>query len=478
MSLADTVRHTPGPVRLRARWVVPVDMPPIENGEVVIEDGEIVQVGKQVGREPGVDLGLSAILPGFVNVHAHVEYTLLRGILEDMPFFPWVRSLTALKTRLSWDDWVASATLGAAEMLAAGITTIGDAADAGAALTALMVTGQRGVVFREVFGIDRETVNESVVSLLRTKVTAMRDQIERDRVDERLAVGISPHAPYTVNRELLPLLSAFAAERGLRQTIHAAESPAESDLVRHGTGPFAEMFTRRAIRWDTPGVSPVRYLADSGAFDAPTLAVHCVQTDEADAELLAEKQVAVAHCPKSNAKLGAGIAPVKMLRAKGVTVGLGTDSVVSNNAGDMFEEMRAALLFARAREQDARALTARDVLHMATLGGAKALGLDDRIGSLARGKRADLCVVRLDGLHIAPAAEDNVLGALVYAARASDVALTLVNGRVLYEQGRCLMVDTGRLRATAAQVRARLRREAKDVLGEAAAAAAAQQQSG
>ena len=445
-------------------------MPPIENGEVVVEDGRILHVGRRTGRgDEGVDLGFSAILPGFVNVHAHVEYTALRGILEDLPFFPWIRTLTALKARLSWDDWVASATLGAAEMLSAGITTVGDNADAGAALTALMVTGQRGIVFREVFGIDRETVNAAAVAQLRTKVREMQDQIERDRVEDRLAVGISPHAPYTVNRDLFPLLSGLARDRGLRQSIHVAESPAESELTFRGEGPFADMFERRAIPWNTPGVSPAQYVADCGGFDAPTLAVHMVQADEADADLLRERGVAVAHCPKSNAKLGAGIAPVRLLLDRGVTVGLGTDSAVSNNGADMFEEMRAAVLFARARERSVPALTAREALTMATLGGAKALGLDREVGSLARGKRADVCVVRLDGLHLAPAADDNVLAALVYAARASDVALTLVNGRVLYEQGRCLMVDTGRLRATVGQVRARLMRDAGRLLGEAAA---------
>lgn len=469
MSLGDAIRHAGGAVRLRAKWVLPVEMPPIEDGEVVIEDGEIVSVSKARGRDGSIiDLGLSAILPGLVNAHAHLEYTVLRGLLEDVPFFPWVRTLIHLKARLGVDDYLASATLGAAEMLAGGITTVADASDAGATVGALAASGQRGVVFREVFGIDRETNVENVVAAAKSKLNAMADQVERARAMDRVQVGLSPHAPYTVNGPLFAGLSQVAIRRRLRQTIHIAESPAEEELIRNGTGPFAEMFAARAIPWGPKGVSPVRYVAEQGGLDAPTLAVHCVQIDAEDAALLKEKGSAVAHCPKSNGKLGAGIAPVRMLLDAGIPVGLGTDSVVSNNVTDLFDEMRHAVYQARAAARDVRALSARDALRMATLGGAEALGMEGQIGSLARGKRADLCVVRLDGLHLTPTADDSPLAALVYGARASDVALTMVDGRVLYETGHWQMIDVARLRAAVAQTRARLKKEAGPVLEAAA----------
>ena len=462
MLVADRVRHTEGAVRLRARWVLPVDMPPIENGEVVIENGRITHVGKAISpREPHIDLGLSAILPGFVNVHAHIEYTVMRGLLEDLAFFPWIRTLTRLKTRLSLDDWIASATMGAAEMLSGGVTTVADACDAGASLAALLVSGQRGVVFREVFGIEREPSPDLVLAALKRKIATMEEQIYRHHAEERITLGISPHAPYTVSAALFRELSAYANQKGLRQCVHVAESRAETDLIHAGTGEFADMFAARAIAWNPPGTSPVQYVADCGGFDAPTLAVHVIHADKADAERLAAQNVAVAHCPKSNGKLGSGVAPVKMLLKAGVTVGLGTDSVASNNAADMFEEMRSAVFVARAREQSPDALTARDALYMATLGGAKALGIDSETGSLKPGKHADLCVVRLDGLHLTPTADDNPVAALVYAARASDVALTFVDGRVLYETGNYTMLDIARLRPAVAQIRARLFAEAR-----------------
>jgi 5-methylthioadenosine/S-adenosylhomocysteine deaminase len=465
MSLADTFRHTEGTVRLRANWVVPVDMPPIRDGEVHIENGEITWVGKASGREPTADFRMSAILPGLVNVHAHLEYTVMRGLLEDIEFFPWIRTLTALKAHLSLEDWIASASLGAGEMLAGGITTVADASDAGAALTAILTSGQRGIVFREVFGIEKEPSVEQTLSVLKRRLGDMRLQVERHHAQDRVTVGVSPHAPYTVRPQLVRALAAYCGEHDLRQTIHVAESPAETQLIREGSGEFAQMFARRNIAWEAPGTSPVRHVADCGGFEAPTLAVHCVHADAADAALLREKGVSVAHCPKSNGKLGAGFAPVRMLLDAGVTVGLGTDSVAANNGADLLEEMRYAVHVARAREHTTRALTAREALYMATLGGATALGLQDQVGGLRRGKRADLCVVRLDGLHVTPAADDDPISAIVYGARASDVLLTMVDGRVLYESGNFIMLDIGHLRAAVTEIRRRLRREAAKILG-------------
>ena len=468
VSVADLVRRG-GALRLRARWILPIDLPPIENGEIVLEDGVITHVGKASGggASDAHDLGFSAILPGLVNTHAHLEYTVLRGLVEDLPFFPWVRTLNALKAYLNGDDWAASATLGAAEMLSSGITTVADASDAGAALTALLASGQRGTVYREVFGIEEQPTVEATVAALHTKLVAMRAQSARMGGGDRVRLGISPHAPYTVRPALFRALAEYAAREGLPQTIHCAESPAEAELIAHGTGPFAEMFERRGIAWRAAGVSPVRYLDECGALQPGTLAVHTVQVDADDARLLKERGVSVAHCPKSNGKLAAGFAPLRTLLDAGVPVGLGTDSVVSNNGTDLFEEMRFAVYQARALTHDARALTARDALRLATLGGAEALGMGGEIGSLVRGKKADLCVVRFDGLHLAPAAEDSPEAALVYSARASDIHLTMVGGRVVYEGGLHTLLDVGRLRQSVVEARRRIKREAERIRGAA-----------
>jgi cytosine/adenosine deaminase-related metal-dependent hydrolase len=464
--VADAIRYGSGPTRLRARWVVPIDMPPIENGEIVCEEGTITYVGRFTGIEPYHDFGNAVILPGFVNVHAHLEYTVMRGLLEDMEFFPWIRTLTALKAHLDLDDWVTSATLGAAEMMAAGITTVADASDAGASLTALAASGQRGVVYREVFGIEKEPTVETTLGLLTSRLVAMRAQLARTGADQRIRLGISPHAPYTVRPELFGALARYAYNEHLPQVIHLGESVAEEQLIREGTGPFAEMFERRGIEWATPGVSPTKYLDDCGALTRGTVVVHTVHLNAEDAALLKEAGCSVAHCPKSNGKLGAGVAPVRALLDAGLAVGLGTDSVASNNTADIFEEMRHAIFNAREQARDVRALSAKEVLHMATLGGATALGMEGEIGSIARGKKADLCVVRLDGLHVAPA-DDNPINAVVFSCRASDVALTMVGGKVVYEGGWHILLDVSRLRQAVAEDRKRLQQEVARTLGAA-----------
>jgi 5-methylthioadenosine/S-adenosylhomocysteine deaminase len=443
-------------------------MPPIEDGEVTVEDGRITFVGKAMARADDRmvhDFGMAAILPGFVNVHAHLEYTVMRGLLEDMAFFPWIRTLTALKQYLNLDDWVTSATFGAAEMLAAGITCVADACDAGASLSALATAGMRGIVYREVFGIEAEPPIAETVSHLKTRLHAMRSQLHRLGTSDRIELGISPHAPYTVRSDLFRALRAYAEEERLPQTIHLAETPAEVELIRQGTGPFADMFERRGIKWTPPKVSPTRYLADSGALTPGTLVVHAVHLDETDATILKEHGCVVAHCPKSNGKLGAGFAPIRMLRNAGLDIGLGTDSVASNNSADMFEEMREAVFQSRSREQDTTALTARDVLNMATLGGATVLGKAGEIGSLEANKRADLCVVRLDGLHVAPTGNDNPIAAIVFGCRASDVSLTMVDGKVVYEIGKHHFLNVPHLRQTLVECRRKLVHEAKRLTG-------------
>jgi 5-methylthioadenosine/S-adenosylhomocysteine deaminase len=466
VSLAETLRRPTGALRLRARWALPIHLPPIADADVVIEDGGIVDVGPASSAPADIDLGLCAILPGLVNTHAHLEYTLLRGLVEDRPFFPWVRTLTALKAFVDADDWLASASLGAAEMAAAGVTTVGDCSDAGASLPALITAGLRGIVYREVFGIEENPTVAETVDLLRRRLGAMRAQLDRSEAGDRVGLGISPHAPYTVRPALLTALADFARSAGLPQQIHLAESPAEQALFADGSGGFAEMLAARRIAFAPLAPTAIAHVEATGALDVPgTLAVHCVHASAADIALLAEKGVAVAHCPRSNGKLAAGFAPLAALRAAGLAVGIGSDSVVSGNAVDLFEELRFAVYTARSRESDAMALTARQALAMATIDGARALGLADRIGTLERGKRADLCIVRLDGLHLTPNAQDSVEAALVYAARASDVLLTIVDGQAVYDSGRCDRLDLGRLRRRLADARARVRREGGTILG-------------
>ncbi len=423
----------------RARWILPISAPPIENGEIIVEGDQIAAVRQAIGpsRSDVQDFGDAILMPGLVNVHTHLDYTLMRGLLEDIPFFPWIRELTARKAVLTAEDWIASATWGAAEAVAGGVTTIGDCTDSGAAMIGAKRLGLRGIVYQEVFGIDlRQTVAEILEEL-----QAKLDRLSAEATGTLLSVGVSPHAPYTVRPELMRALGEVAAAAGLPLCIHAAESTAEATLFQSGRGPIAEMFERREIDWLPPKQSVVEYLFTQGVLSPRTLLVHGVQVSAADRIRMRQTGAAWATCPKSNAKLGNGVAPLEILfdlpaptdsgAACGVRVGLGSDSVAGNNTMDLFEEMRFAVLMQRGARRRIDALTARAAVEMATLGGADALGMAPEIGSLEPGKRADLCVVGLDGLHNVPAYDP--YSALVYAARASDVLFTMIGGVTRYD---------------------------------------------
>ena len=426
------------PQILRARWVLPISAPPIENGEVVYLGDRIQEVRPAQGAASDSvrDFGDAILMPGLVNVHTHLDYTIMRGLLEDLEFFPWIRELTARARTLAPEDWIASATWGAAEAVAGGVTTIADCSFSGAALNGAKALGLGGVIYQEVFGIDEAQTVAVIVEELQGKVAKLREE----SVGSRLSVGISPHAPYTVRAALFQELASYARREKLRICIHAAESQAEMDLLRSGRGPIAEMFDRREIVWYPPQTGTVAYLDSLGILGDKTLLVHGVQVSVADLARCSEREVAWAHCPKSNTKLGNGIVPLELLgltndgEQNGLTpprLGLGSDSVASNNTMDLFEEMRFVVLMQRGARRRIDAMGAKEAIRMATWGGARALGLEDEIGTLAPGKRADLCVIGLNALHSTPAYDP--YSTLVYATSAGDVLFTLIGGEVRYD---------------------------------------------
>lgn len=434
-------------MRLRARWVVPVEGPVIEHGEVIVEDTKIAAVRPAAsGSAPttdAIDFGDAVILPGFVNVHAHLDYTALRGLVEDLPMLPWILSLMEYKTQLTEDEWAASALIGVAEAISAGITTIGDCTDSGASVTALARSGVRAIAYQEVFGIAEDEPVEATLANLDRTLQRHRSAVQGTWVTP----GVSPHAAYTVRPELMRALVDHTAQTSTPLCIHAAESNEEADLVRSGSGAIAERLKARRIRWSASGTSVIRYLSDLGALTDRTLLVHCVQVSSSDHALLGPSGASIAYCPKSNAKLGNGAAPLTWLmgsvRDPGAAtmdrsafgasrLGLGTDSVVSNNTMDMIEDMRFGALLERARRRSAATPTAADMVTIATLGGARALGLARVVGSLVPGKAADITVVSLRKPGRWPACDP--CNALVWSCSADDVAYTMVGGRVLKDR--------------------------------------------
>jgi 5-methylthioadenosine/S-adenosylhomocysteine deaminase len=436
-----------------ARWVLPVTSAAIEDGAVAIEGARIVRVGTRQAlaaefpEAEARDFGEAAILPGFVNCHSHLELTAMRGYLEreENDFFAWLKKLTlARMERMTPEDLYVSAAWGAIEAARAGVTCLADASDAASSsLRALNDVGLRGIVYQEAFGPDPKLAREQFEKLL--------EKIARLRPYESTLVrlGVSPHAPYTVSAPQLELIAEFALAEGLPLMMHAAESAAESELMLDGRGVFADGLAGRGIEWRVPGVSTIQYLASLGVLRAKPLLAHCIRVDEADIETIREWDARVAHCPKSNAKLGHGRAPLSAFIAKSLKVGLGSDSVASNNTCDLLEEARFAALMSRAGDrQQARAgemMSAGEALSLATIGGARALGLEDKIGSLDVGKQADLTIVALRGAHQLPFYDTTAT--LIFASSGRDVLLTVVAGREVYSDGRVLTVDEERFRA-------------------------------
>jgi 5-methylthioadenosine/S-adenosylhomocysteine deaminase len=421
-----------------ARWVVPVSAAPIENGAVAVQDDLIVGVGSQqevVERFPDFrieSLGEAIILPGLVNAHTHLELTAMRGYLEneERDFFAWLKKLTIARLeRMTPDDILISATWGACEAVRAGITRVDDASDSAImSMRALQDVGLRGVVYQESFGPDPRLVVDNFEKL-RTKLQELRTN-----ESELVRAGVSPHAPYTVCGPQLELIADLANSERLPLMMHAAESEAEDLFVREGCGAFAEGLARREIEWKAPGVSTIQYLKQAGILETRPLLAHCIRVDDQDIETIRSHHAEVAHCPKSNAKLGHGRAPFAKFIAAGVAVRLGSDSVASNNTCDILEEARFATLLSRASGAPVSATAA----------------LEAATEQLREGRQADLTAISLTGIHQLPSYDP--VATLLFASSGRDVVLTVIAGREVYSNGRVSNVDEDRLRARMSEI--------------------------
>ncbi len=421
---------------LSARWVIPVEPgdPVLEHHSVAIHADKIVAVlprDEARARFSGAKeqlLDSHALIPGLINLHAHAAMTLMRGMADDLPLMQWLEeAIWPTEARHVSADFVRDGTLiAAAEMLRGGITTCNEMyfypQAAAAAFDAL---GMRAVV--GVTTIDFPTPYASSADEYLRKGLAARDQW---RGHPRIGFSLAPHAPYTVTDDTFTRIVNLANELDLPIHVHIHETAHE----------IAESVKQHGVR-------PLARLDKLGVVGANLIGVHAVHLTADEIELLAHHGASVAHCPSSNMKLASGIAPVTELLARGITAGLGTDGAASNNRLDLFTEMREAALLAKVASGDASALPATRALRMATMDGATALGMAERIGSITPGKQADLCAIDMSAIETQPCF--NPVSHLVYCAGREHVTDVWVAGTHLVNDKQVLQKSNIELLAVA-----------------------------
>ncbi|MBI2213006.1 MAG: amidohydrolase [Acidobacteria bacterium] len=437
---------TPQPAKQKADLIVrggtllTMAGPNVENGAVAIKGSAIAAVGTSRDIEAAwtatevIDARGGAILPGFVNAHTHVPMTLFRGIADDRDLMDWLQNFIFPAEAKNVDrEFVRVGTrLAAAEMIASGTTTFADMyyfeADIAREAKAAGLRCVAGETLIDFPAPDNKTWADGMAY--------MKKFADEFKGDPLVVAAIAPHAPYTVSTEHLREVRAFATANQTPILIHVSETTDE--LTQVG----------KAHDGKTPG----DYLESIGFLGDDVIAAHGVWLTRGEAETFAKRGTSVVHCPESNMMLASGLAPLGVFAAAGVDIGLGTDGPAgSNNNLDMIEEMASAARLQKVLRKDPKALSARAVLELATIGGAKALNLADKIGTIESGKRADIIVVDLSSASVRPIY--SIESAIVYAASGDDVTTTIVDGKVLMKDRKIKTVDAKKASAEADAIR-------------------------
>ncbi len=421
------------------------------DADVLIVGDRIAAVGQMSAAADAPDLRVldgrdKAVIPGLVNAHTHLYQNFLKGLRDDVGLVEWCNTtLFPLGYAVHQKHWLGGdetcgyqwAMLSALEMLAGGVTCCVDLHQSmDSVFRAWQEVGIRGVAALLV--ADRWLPGPLRKDLDATKAEARRLATTWHGAHPRLDVVLGPSTPFLCSRELLLWVRDQAAELGIGVQIHLAETRYEVAQVLAETG-----------------LTPIAYAHSLGLLGPRTTAVHCVHVTDAEIDLLAETGTTVVHCPKSNLKLGSGVAPIPKMLRRGVTVALAADGAASNDTLDMFEEMRFAALLHKGVNEDPTVITARQAFEMATAGGARAAGLDG--GAIDPGRLADLALIRLDRPHLQPLHDP--VNAVVYCAKASDVATTIVGGEIVMRDGIIQTVDEAAVRAAAQTYGAQLYEE-------------------
>ena len=412
-----------------------------EKKDILISGNRIEKVGEGISAEgcDVIDAAGKLVMPGLINAHTHAYMTIHRNYADDLAFFDWLDKVDRVEQGMTEEDVYWTTLLAIIEMLRSGTTCFVDMAiksakektgPKSAVAGAVLESGFRAVICRGLAGTaDSE---ESI-----RKFGEAVYEMELFKGESRLGFVHGPHAPYSCMADDLKKLTQSCRDRGIGQHIHLSESKAEMEMVEkeHGT-------------------TPIKYADGLGVFDVPCIVAHCVYATDEDIRLMAEKNVSVALCPKSNMKLGNGFAPAQEMLDAGVNVCLGTDGCGSNNSLNMFREMNAAALVYKGATRQAQCVGAADVLKMATVNGAKAVGHEGELGIIKEGAIADLVLVNLEEPQFMPA--NNIVSGLVYSATGSEADTVIVDGRVLMENRKLTTIDENRVYEEIRKMAARL----------------------
>ena len=421
---------------IEARWIIPIEPVGIvlENHALAIKQGVIIALLEQnearqryLAQET-IHLTEHVLLPGLINLHGHAAMSLMRGLADDIPLMTWLQKhIWPAENKHVSPSFVRDGTLlAAAELLRGGVTCLNDmyffpevAIESTQRLGLRLAVGLAVLEFPTAYARDADDYLEKGLALH-----------ERHYATPLLSFCLAPHAPYTVSNTSFERIATLSAQMGVPIHLHLHETLDEiaGSLKEHGLRPIAR-------------------LEKLGLLSSNLIAVHSVHLDENDIEHLAHYACHIAHCPVSNLKLASGIAPITAAHKKGINIGLGTDSAASNNRLDLWGEMRIAALLAKGQSGDATSINAHQALAMATINGAKALGMEDKIGSLRPGKAADLVAIRLDTPELSPCFD--IASHLVYCAGREHVSDVWVQGKARVAHGKLCGIDTQELRRIA-----------------------------
>lgn len=406
---------------IEARWLCPIvpNNTLLEYQAVVIQSGKIIdicaitQASAQYEAKEIVQLDEHILIPGLINLHTHAAMSLMRGLADDLPLMPWLeKHIWPAERNVVSPSFVHDGTLLAcAEMLSGGITTFNDMYFyPESAAIASINAGMRANLGLVVLEFPTNYANDAEDYI--DKGTAAKDQL---RDEPLISFSFAPHAPYTVSDATFSQINTLSAQLDIGIHTHLHET--QGEIIQSE---------------QVYGMRPLTRLANLGLLNSSLTLAHCVHLNQAEIKLLAEHGCSIAHCPSSNLKLASGIAPIAEYAKHGINIGLGTDGAASNNRLDMFTEMRLAALLAKGQSGDASAISAHQALEMATINGAKALGMEDKIGSIEIGKLADLTAVSMNDLTMQPCFDP--ISHLVYAAGREQVSHVWVSGDLKYHK--------------------------------------------